>query len=166
MNLFETFPASSRVWIYECNRVLLPSEVAEISARATAFTAQWTAHQQLLKADFDIRYDLFLIFCVDENSAAASGCSIDKSLHLVKQLEKDYNIRFLDRMMTAFLLGDEAVPFNVKELNTLYTKGAIADDTLVFNNLANTVLDLNANWIVPLKQSWMMQMLTSASAVK
>ena len=162
MNLFETFPASSRVWIYQCNRVLLPSEVAEICARTTVFTEQWTAHQQLLKADFDIRYNLFLIFCVDEKTAAASGCSIDKSLHLVQQLEKDYNIRFLDRMMTAFLISDAAIPFNIKELNTLYASGAVANDTMVFNNLANTLLELNANWIVTLEQSWMAQMLTPA----
>jgi hypothetical protein len=162
MNSFHSFDPASRVWVYQCNRILTPAEVTAIYQKATAFTDQWTAHQQLLKAAFDIRYNLFLIFCVDQRTATASGCSIDKSLHLVQQLEKDFNIRLLDRMMTSYMHNEEAIPFNVKELNTLYAGGVITDDTLVFNNLVSTLHELNTGWHIPLKQSWMMQALTPA----
>lgn len=159
MNTFESFDPTSRVWVYQSNRVLLPAEVTAINNKATLFTDQWTAHQQLLKAAFDIRHNLFLIFCVDEHPAAASGCSIDKSLHLVQQLEKDFNIRLLDRMMAAYRNGEDTIPFNVKDLSFLYADAVIADDTIVFNNLVTNLGELNTQWHVPLRKSWMAQML-------
>ena len=87
--MFNDFNSESRVWVYQSSRLLLPSEVTAIDTRITAFTNQWTAHQLLLKAGFEIQYDMFLIFCVDERTAQASGCSIDKLFHQVQQIEKD-----------------------------------------------------------------------------
>lgn len=164
MNLFEGFDPQSRIWVYQCNRILTPAEVVAINNKATIFTDQWTAHQQLLKAAFEIRHNLFLIFCVDEQSASASGCSIDKSLHLVQQIEKEFNIRLLDRMMVAYMQGQEATPFVIKNLSQLYSGKAIDDDTPVFNNLVTTLEELNTKWMVALKFSWMAQLLSAGVA--
>ena len=64
MNSFEHFDPLSRIWVYESTRLLTPSEVLIISDKVTQFTDQWTAHQQLLKAGFEIRNNLFLVFFV------------------------------------------------------------------------------------------------------
>ncbi len=164
MIVFDSFNPSSRVWIYQCNRILTLAEVAEINNKAIVFTNQWTAHQQLLKATFEIRYNLFLIFCVDEQSALASGCSIDKSLHLVQQLEKDFDIRLLDRMMAAYRDGDVAVPFNLRDFQSLYTKSVLTEETIVYNNLVTSIAELNTKWMTPLKHSWMAQLLAPVTS--
>ena len=165
MNSFEHFDPLSRIWVYESTRLLTPSEVLIISDKVIQFTDQWTAHQQLLKAGFEIRNNLFLVFCVDEKNAAASGCSIDKSLHIVQQLEKDYNISLLNRMMSAYKVGEEVIPFNLKDLNQFFSDGVITSHTLVFDNLVNTLADLNNKWMIPLNQSWMMQMMKPVEKV-
>ena len=106
---------------------------------------------------------MFLIFCVDERTAQASGCSIDKLFHQVQQIEKDFNIRLIDRRIAAYKSGDKAIAFNLKDLNMLYSDGIINDDTLMFNNLVSTLDELNKKWLVPLKESWMAQLIAVAS---
>lgn len=163
MNTFQNFSLSSRIWIYQSNRELTSEEANEISQIAGQFTEQWTAHQQLLKTAFDLRYNLFLIFCVDE-STAASGCSIDKSLHLVQQLEKKFNIRLLNRQMGAYFSEGEAIPFSLLKINDLYQSAIINDQTTVADNLVNTLGDFNARWQIPFHQSWMKQFIKAPVA--
>ena len=47
----------SRIWIYQCNRELDETEVRAISSETLQFLESWTAHNQALKAGFEIRYN-------------------------------------------------------------------------------------------------------------
>src|SRR5690242_11524154 len=108
----ETLPPDSRIWIYQSDRELTTEEVEQIKDETRKFLESWTAHNQTLKAGCEIRYNRFLILMVDEKSAGASGCSIDKSVHFIKSIEKNFKVSFFDRMMFAFKRNDrvEAVP--------------------------------------------------------
>ena len=44
----------------------------------------------------------FVVVAVDEVQALASGCSIDKSVGFIKQLEMDLNLMLTDRMVVVF----------------------------------------------------------------
>src|SRR6187401_1503982 len=94
-------PMDSRIWIYQANRELTEGEINQVNETTCEFVESWTAHDKDLMASFEIRYNRFLILMVDEKSAGASGCSIDKSVHFVKSLEKKFNIDFFDRMKFA-----------------------------------------------------------------
>ena len=52
-------------------------------------------------------FNRFLVVFVDEKIAQASGCSIDKSVHFVKQLEDEFHINFFDRTLIAYKEGNE-----------------------------------------------------------
>src|SRR3954470_21026295 len=99
-------PAHSRIWIYQTNRQLTDEETNSISEKTKKFLESWTAHDNALKAGFEIRYNRFLILMIDEKVAGASGCSIDKSVHFIQSLEKDYQVDFFDRMSFAFKNGN------------------------------------------------------------
>ena len=81
------FSSHSRVWIYQSDRKLTADEVVQIQMNLDNFTRSWTAHNNQLKAKAEIRYNRFLVLIVDESQAGASGCSIDKSVNFMKQLE-------------------------------------------------------------------------------
>ena len=55
----------------------------------------------------EIRYNRFIILIVDESHAGASGCSIDKSVHFMQQLEQEYGINLFDRFNLAYRNGEE-----------------------------------------------------------
>lgn len=144
----------SRVWIYQADRVLTAQEMLTIQQKLDAFTAQWLAHGHQLLALGEIRYDQFIILSVDEQQAGATGCSIDKSVKLMLELEIEFKINLFDRFIIAYRDGEEIKTCNRSEFESLMRTGEVNPDTLVFNNLISTRRALETNWEVPMKNSW------------
>lgn len=151
---FNDLPGTSRIWIYQCNRELKADEVSEIKKLAENFVGEWTAHQQTLHASFDILHHIFLILAVDENKSDASGCSIDKSVNFVRQLEKHFNVSFFDRLGVAFRIGQEVKVKTLNDFLNFYNQENLTDSLPVFNNLLITKEEMKTKWEVPLKESW------------
>ena len=95
---FNTLPDDSRIWIYQANRTLTEDEVSEIETKLSKFIQEWTAHGASLNAGFEIKYKRFIVIALDQERNAATGCSIDASVHFIMQLEKDYDIDLMDKM--------------------------------------------------------------------
>jgi hypothetical protein len=95
---------------------------------------------------------------VDESQAGASGCSIDKSVRFMKELEVQYNINLFDRFNLAYKQDNiiRSVPRN--QFEELIKAGTITQNTIVFNNLVQTLAELETKWEVPLKDSWHIQL--------
>ncbi|NEU09750.1 ABC transporter ATPase [Flavihumibacter sp. R14] len=144
----------SRIWIYQSDRVFTPGETELIKERLDAFTAQWLAHGQELLAQAEIRYNQFIILGVDEQQAGATGCSIDKSVKLMLDLEKEFNISLFDRFQLAYRDGEEIRTCNREEFQELLSTGKINGDTIVFNNLVSTIKALETKWQIPMRESW------------
>lgn len=152
---FSSLPDSSRIWIYQATRPLIPAYVEEISARLRNFTENWAAHGRGLAASFDIRYSRFIIIAVNEYETLASGCSIDASVAVLKQIEKDLNINILDRKDLAYKESTGAVVSVPMEIfKAMVMDGDLNKDTIVFNNMLQTKADLETLWEVPMEASW------------
>ena len=149
-----TFSPQSKVWIYQSDRQFTADETAAIQQKLDAFTAQWTAHGHQLKAKAEIRYGFFIILIIDQDSASATGCSIDSSVRVIKEIENTYGVDLFNRFNMAYKL-DEQVYVNAKEdFETLITIKKIGPQTVVFNNLVQTLAELENKWEVPLENSW------------
>jgi len=155
------FSENSKVWIYQSTRELTADELARITVILNNFTTGWTAHNNQLKAKAEIRYNRFIVLVVDETQAGASGCSIDKSVNLMKALEQEFNITLFDRFNIAYRDGDTIKSVGRFEFEDLIKQGGVNADTIVFNNLVPTLGDLNTKWEVPLKNSWHQQVFGS-----
>ncbi|MXV14660.1 ABC transporter ATPase [Hufsiella ginkgonis] len=150
MNISE----NSRVWIYQSNRQLTGPEVKQLEEVLESFTGQWLAHGHPLAAQAAVRYARFIILAVDESRAGATGCSIDKSVNLMKEIETAFSIDLFDRFNIAYRDGEQIASCGRAAFETLIASGKITEDTIVFNNLVQTVKGLNEQWEVPFKESW------------
>ncbi|EHQ26037.1 hypothetical protein [Mucilaginibacter paludis] len=148
------FSENSRIWIYQSNRELNADEVFRMEHILNDFTSEWTAHNNQLKAKAQIRYNRFIILTVDESQAGVTGCSIDKSVTLMKSLEHEFHINLFDRFNTAYRTADGIASASRSEFEELIKQGVVNADTIVFNNLVNTLKDLDTKWEVPFKNSW------------
>ncbi len=155
------FSENSRVWIYQADRQLSDEETQQIQQHLNAFSAQWTAHNNQLKAAGEVRYKRFLILIVDESQAGASGCSIDKSVHFMKQIEQAFGINLFDRFNLAYRQSNEVLSLPRNAFEAKLASGEINSDTIVFNNLVPTFKELQTKWEVPFKDSWHMQLFGS-----
>ena len=147
-------PGHSRVWVYQSNRKLTEFEENQIQNMGQEFVENWTAHNQTLLASFEIRYHYFLIFSIDQNHAFASGCSIDKSVHFIQKVEKEFGITLLDRMLISYKDGDEIQIKKLNEFTDMLKRKEINSDTIVFNNLVDTKEALQSEWEIPVSKSW------------
>ncbi|HLF34629.1 MAG TPA: hypothetical protein VI583_10340 [Cyclobacteriaceae bacterium] len=145
----------ARVWIYQSDRILSESEKVLILERTNRFLDQWSAHGDRLKASAGLYYNTFLVISVEETEIEASGCSIDKSVEFVRQLERDLNINLLNREIVAFLNNDA---IRLEPLNLIKDQikaGKINKENIIFNNLVTTRREMDTNWKIPLKESWL-----------
>ena len=145
---------NSRIWIYQSDRKLNQEEETSILQILGDFTSKWQAHGHDLAALGEVIHHQFIILSVDEQVAGATGCSIDKSVALMKDIEQKFNINLFDRFRVAFKLNDELKSCSREDFEKMIENGEINKDTLVFNNLIQTRKELKSSWEIPLKESW------------
>ena len=145
---------NSRVWIYQANRVLNIDEENRILRILKDFTSQWQAHGHSLAVLGEVIHHQFIIISVNEEVAGATGCSIDKSVYLMKEIEKEFDITLFDRFRIAYRDGENIINCGREEFENLIKKGAINQDTVVFNNVIQSRKDLQTSWEIPIKDSW------------
>lgn len=154
---------SSRVWVYQSHARLSDDQVDGIRADLWQFLTQWTSHNNRLYTYGNVFHERFLVFFVDERYAGASGCSIDKSVHFVEELQAKYAVNFFGRTEVAYMEkaeddeGEDISAIHVchlDDLKALHSSGEINDNTFVFDNLVQTKGDFLKRWVVPLSESW------------
>ncbi|HLQ99999.1 MAG TPA: hypothetical protein VK102_06450 [Sphingobacterium sp.] len=145
----------AKVWIYQADRFLTDKEVSEITDKIDVFTLGWNAHGSSLAGKGYIRDNLFVIFEVNESEVSASGCSIDKSVAFLKEIEKQYNISLFDRYRVAY--QDERGRLkqtDKKDFESLIKSGKVTEKTIVYNNTVTTSEEMKTKWNLPFKDSW------------
>ena len=151
---FTTLPETARIWIYQANRSFTEQETQEIAQKLTDFLENWTAHGTGLEAAFEIRYNRFIVIGLNQDTHAASGCSIDASVHCIQQLENDYHVDLLDKMNVSFRKGNTIVYQPLKEFKKAARHKAVTGKTVVFNNLVVNKEEYETAWEVPASASW------------
>jgi|SRR5579859_5746378 len=156
---FEQMPSSSRVWIYQADRAFSPEEEEIISLALTRFCSTWAAHGNPLQTSFVIAYRQFVILSVDESSAGASGCSIDGSVGVLKELGARLNIDFFNRSRIAFLVDGEIRTHALSQLSSLFASSHLTASVQTFNNLVTTKSAWEKTWKTTAKKSWLVKYL-------
>lgn len=151
---FESLPDDSKIWIYQSNRKFSDIEIQEIEEELKIFLDNWTAHGQHLEASIVTRYNRFIIIAVNQEVQAATGCSIDASVQLIQTFEQKYNVDLLDKMNVTFKMGEHVAFKPLIEFKKLAKEKAVSGNTIVFNNLLNTVGEWKDFWEVPASESW------------
>lgn len=151
---FNTLPEESRVWIYQANRSFSEDELKDIQSRLDIFIENWTAHGSDLQSGYIIKYKRFIVLGLNQNLNAATGCSIDASVHFIQQLEKDYNVDLMDKMNVSYKQGEYVAHKSLTDFRKMAKDKAVSKNTIVFNNLVNTIAEFNENWEVPASESW------------
>lgn len=155
MTPYNELSPKSKIWIYQSSRPFNNIEALAIQQELENFTQQWAAHGQGLKAYGTLYYQQFIILMVDETAHGASGCSIDSSVHFLKDLQKKYKATLFDRLNMAYKnASNEIVTADRNTFEKLVNMGEINDDTIVFNNLVRNKQEFETKWEIPMKESW------------
>jgi len=152
---FQSLSPNSRIWIYQSSMAFTPEEQSILKSETEAFLTQWTAHGQTLRAGMQIEFDRFLIIGANEDVNEASGCSIDKSVDFIRQLENRFKVDLLDRSKIAYRIDGKVHIMDFKDFKNSLSKGEISGKAEVFNNAMLIKKELDNAWIQPVASSWL-----------
>ena len=149
------FSDDSRVWIYQCSRVLSMSEAIEVEELLKNFVNSWKSHGDPVKGNANLLFGQFIVLMADETATGVGGCSTDSSVRLIREIEQKFNVMMFDRLSLAFVIKDQIALLPMNQLTYAMENHFIDADTLYFNNTVLTKSDLLQNWVVPVKESWL-----------
>lgn len=159
------FHPASKVWVYQSSRLFLMSEALEIEEILNQFASQWKSHGVPVKGTAYLFFGQFLILMADETATGVSGCSTDSSVRLVKDIEQRFGVNLFDRTTLAFIVKDKVQLLPLSQLQYAFDNGFITGDTLYFNNLVQTKQELEDQWIIPVKDSWLAKKISNLKPV-
>lgn len=151
----QDFNASSRVWIYQSNRMFSIPEALEIEVMLNEFVRGWNTHGKPNKGYANLLFGQFIVLIADESAGMVSGCSTDSSVRVIKQIETQFSVNLFDRQLLAFVVKDKLQLLPLSQFSYAVSNGFVTPDTLYFNNTVATLDALNSNWLIPVKESWL-----------
>ncbi len=149
------FSDSSRAWIYQSSRLFLVSEAFELDELLQQFIGGWKSHGDNVKGYANLFFGQFIVLMADETATGVGGCSTDSSVHFIKSIEKKFNVQLLNRLNLAFIVKDKIQILPMGQLDYAVDNNFINSETLYFNNTVLNKRELQENWIIPVKNSWL-----------
>lgn len=153
--LDNSFPPSARVWIYQASRLFTLSEAFAIEEKLNRFVAGWQSHGDPVRGAAYLFFGQFIILMADETEIGVGGCSTDSSVRMIRELEQEFAVSLFDRNNLAFVIEDKIELIPLSQFNYAMENGFIRPETLYFNNVVLNKEDLEKNWIIPVKDSWL-----------
>ncbi len=163
--LNDDFDLASRVWVYQSSRVFTMSEALQVEEMIDQFSHNWHSHGVQVKAAAHLFFGQFVVLMADETATGVSGCSTDSSVRLIKEIEKVFGVNMFDRLALAFIVKDKVQILPMPQLKYAVEQGFITADTWFFNNVVLTKEELENNWIIPAKDSWLAKKISFPNTV-
>jgi len=149
------FSDDSRVWIYQSNRLFTISEALQIEDVLNDLVNNWKAHGAPVKGYANLFFGQFIILMADENATGVSGCSIDSSVRIIQQIEKQFGVEMFNWQNLAFIVKEKVQIIPRQQFSYALENNFITEQTLFFNNVVTTKKELENNWIIPVNESWL-----------
>jgi hypothetical protein len=149
------FHADSRVWIYQSDRAFNEIETTQINELLSEFTKNWTSHGAKVKGFSQVFFNQFIVLIADETASEVSGCSTDSSVRIIKNIEETYQVSLFNRQLLGFFVNEKIELIPLQEIQKSFESEVINTETLYFNNIVLHKKELEENWIIPLKNSWL-----------
>lgn len=156
------FHPQSRVWIYQCSRLFSIPEALNVELLLNNFVADWKSHGAPVKGYANLLFGQFIVVMADESNISVGGCSTDSSVRVIKEIEKIFDVNMFDRQSLAFIVKDKVQILPLSQLNYAIENNFINPDTLYFNNIVLTKQELENNWLIPIKDSWLAKKIKAA----
>lgn len=151
---FNLLPPNAKVWIYQSDSNLSSKDVELIEKEVKLFLNNWSSHNKEIESSYEIRYNRFLIIGLNENINSASGCSIDKSVNFIKNLQSILKVNFLNRLDVAYKIGNEINSISLLEFQNMIRENKLSKDSIVYNNMIDTKKLYLNSWETTIENSW------------
>ncbi|GGC03758.1 hypothetical protein [Dyadobacter sediminis] len=152
---FSDIDLQSRVWIYQADRTITNEEAGIITEMLKASLDEWKAHGKPLTASAKVFEHRFVVIAVDESDELPSGCSIDTSVHWLKEIGQRMNIDFFDRSLAYFDDNNTVQTMAVPKIKQAVMDEVITPYTTIFDNQVANKAQWLKRWKIRASDSWL-----------
>ena len=153
---YEQIADTSRVWMYQSNRLLTEAEQFTLETALVAFCDNWTAHKVNLRASFKIEASAIILLVVDEQNQGASGCSIDKSYEFLRSVESELNIELFNRKLITWMDDNQSVHISpLYEIPSLLAEGRFSPNSLMYDCTLQSLDLIRSSWLKEARHTWL-----------
>ena len=149
---FDSLPDDARLWVFGSSHAVDARGTETLLTSVDQWMSQWTAHGAPLTCAREWRDGRFLVIGVDQQSAGASGCSIDALFRVLSDMQNDLGASFLGGGRV-FYRSDDGAVHCVDRPAFAHTPG-LADETKVFDTTVTTAGAYRTAFELPLRNSW------------
>jgi hypothetical protein len=154
MDLLPHLSDNARVWISGFSKALNQEQQELVQSSYKNFLSSWKSHGKELKGDYDMLHGRFNVLAL-ENPDDASGCSIDASVGILKELKRDHQLDALGATKIFFEKDGEIECVERPEFSKLCRTGVIQEDSTVFHLLHQSLGELRDQGLrLPFAKSW------------
>lgn len=151
---FDKIDAKSRVWVYQSPRKFVGEELLYLNSVLASFCNTWTSHNHELQASYTITFNQFIVLAVNENVNDASGCSIDKSVHLINEISSKLNVDLLDKSNLYIVDGSSVTSIKLPQIKSKINAGELSQTTQIINTLVSTKSEFDSNFVTEANLTW------------
>ncbi len=155
MNNWNQLADDARVWLYGANRALTESEESQILLMLDRFCDEWAAHGAKLNCGFQILHHQIIVLGVDEASAAASGCSIDSSVKVFRDIDAQFQLDLFNRLRSYHIIGNTISAIDSTHVKAKVDTEQVKADSGFIDMLIATKGEVNNALIKPMSQTWL-----------
>lgn len=137
------------------------NEIKEIHDFLEVNMEGWAAHGAPLRSSLKFYYNRVMLVILDADYQKATGCSIDAFSDWIIELNQRLNVDLFDRSIAYFEEG-ELKFFPIFQAKRKVSEGLIQPDTKILNHLINTKSQIDSNWLISAKDSFMKTYFTLA----
>jgi hypothetical protein len=152
---FDQLPEDARIWIFSIPGDVDLSLREMLNTELKSFIQEWTSHDRSLKASAAIIDNRFIIVGLDQSQYGASGCSIDKLLRLIQNLEIKTGLHLLLKNKIAIQNQDVVQWKTIQEIKHSIESGILDDTSVYFDTMIDTMYLYKHEWIKPIKKGWL-----------
>ena len=143
LSAFSDFNDDAKLWVYAFQTDLSDADKKIVSDLLNDFCTSWQSHGAQVKGVNLIYKDRFALVCGEE-ADGISGCSIDSSVRVFKELREKHGLNALDTMLIHFQDGEHIRSLTRLDFAKQCEMGAITPHTTVYNTNITRLGELRA----------------------
>lgn len=147
-------PQAAKIWVYQSPTTFTDVQLAAIKTELESFIEHWASHGTALNGYYEIIENQFILIAVDETDQHATGCSIDKSVSVIKKIESITGLNLTDKALVGYRHNNQIKTTDFRAVKSLIESGELTPDTTIFNLTVATYNQLSTDLEIPAKDSW------------
>ncbi len=151
---FDELPGNARIWWYQADRNLSPSEIEILESKLRLNMDNWLTHGMPMKGSFTILFDRVILIGADTDFQSPSGCSIDSSTRWLKDLGAQLGLQLFDRSI-GYFKDDELNFISFFDAKKVIQEGHIQSDTKILNTQISSKDDVDTRLTIPASETFL-----------